>query len=149
MKAVLKRLFSAAQPAAPAAATHSALSSELGASDIENYYLRIIRDCLVRMLVPADTIRVDVWRSGVSPAGVQVFAGYVRILKWDPVLTPVLLQNMPVIDGRVRKVARASVLLEGTAFAGLWFQATSATENAPTTLLGVPAEIIHQPGTGT
>ena len=145
MKAIIKRMFRAAEPTPAREAAHSAMSSELGTSDIESYYLSLIRDCLGRMLVSPDTIRVDVWRSGANARGQPMFAGYVRILKWDPVLTPVLLQNIPVIDGRVRRVAQASVLLEGTAFAGLWFQATSATENAPTTLLGVPAEIVHQP----
>jgi hypothetical protein len=61
-------------------------------------------------------------------------------------MTPVLLQNLPVIDGRIRKVVRASVILEGTHFAGLWFQATSDTEGAPQALLGLPCELVHQPG---
>ena len=34
---------------------HSAVSSELTTSDIENYYLRIIVDCLRRLLVPPDS----------------------------------------------------------------------------------------------
>jgi hypothetical protein len=57
----------------------------------------------------------------------------------------VLLQNMPVIDGRIRKVAAASVILEHTHFSGVWFQATSATLGAPKALVGIPAELIHQP----
>jgi hypothetical protein len=73
----------------------------------------------------------------------------VRILKWDPVLTPVLLQNMPVIDARIRKVVDASIILEGTHFAGIWFQAAANTEGAPKTLLGIPAELVHQPGGAT
>jgi hypothetical protein len=101
------------------------------------------------MLVPADTIEVKVRRAGKSPAGLIAFAGYVRILKWDPALTPVLLQNMPVVDARIRKVADASVILEGTHFAGLWFQATCAVEGAPKALLGMPCELVHQPGGST
>lgn len=124
----------------------SAVSSELSHSDIENYYLRVIVDCLRRMLVPVDSIEVGVKRSGCGPAGVPAFAGYVRITKWDPVVTPVLLQNMSVIDARIRKVADASVILEHTHFTGLWFQATSDTEGSPKALLGLPCELIHQPG---
>ena len=146
MRAIISRVFSRSERAAHAAPVHSAVSSELAASDIENYYLRIIADCLRRMLVPAENIEVDVRRSGTSPEGLIAFAGYVRILKWDPVLTPVLLQNMPVIDGRIRKVADASVILEGTHFAGLWFQATSSAEGSPKALVGLPSELIHQPG---
>jgi hypothetical protein len=96
------------------------------------------------MLVPPDTIEVGVKRAGVGPSGLTAFAGYVRILKWDAVLTPVLLQNMPVIDARIRKVVDASVILEHTHFAGLWFQASDATEGAPKQLLGVPAEITSE-----
>ena len=146
MKGMLSRVFSSREKPVHAPRGHSAVSSELTTSDIENYYLRIIVDCLRRMLVPADHIDVGVKRAGTGPGGMIAFAGYVRILKWDPVLTPVLLQNMPVIDGRIRKMVAASMILEGTHFAGVWFQATSSTEGSPKTLLGLPCELVHQPG---
>jgi hypothetical protein len=148
MRAIIDRVFSRRDHPVHSPAPVSAVSSELTTSDIENYYLRIIVDCLRRMLVPADNIEVGVKRSGTGPTGLIAFAGYVRILKWDPVLTPVLLQNMPVIDGRIRKVVDASVILEGTHFAGLWFQATTSTEGSPKALMGLPCELIHQPGGG-
>lgn len=122
----------------------SAVSSQLTNSDIENYYLKIIAECLRRLLVPADSIEIGVRRSGTGPTGLTAFAGYVRILRWDPLLTPVLLQNAPVIDARIRKVVDASVILEHTHFAGIWFQATSGTLGAPKALVGLPAEIIAQ-----
>lgn len=144
---MISRVFSRRdEPAGTLPPRHSVLSSELTTSDIENYYLRIIVDCLRRLLVQVDTIEVGVKRSGLAPAGRMGYAGYVRILKWDPVLTPVLLQNMPVIDARIRKVVKASVLLEHTHFCGLWFQATASTRGAPESLLGLPCELIHQPG---
>jgi len=146
MKTIINRVFARKEEPQHPPVSHSVLSSELSTSDIENYYLRIIIDCLRRMLVPADNIEVGVKRAGVGPTGLTAFAGYVRILKWDAVLTPVLLQNMPVIDARIRKVVNASVILEHTHFAGLWFQATSSTEGAPKALIGLPAELIHQPG---
>ena len=146
MKTIINRVFARREEPQHPPVSHSALSSELSTSDIENYYLRIIVDCLRRMLVPSDNIEVGVRRAGVGPSGLTAFAGYVRIVKWDPVLTPVLLQNMPVIDARVRKVVDASVILEHTHFAGLWFQATESTEGAPKALIGVPAELVHQPG---
>jgi hypothetical protein len=143
----------AAQSAQAAEAAHAAataasfaMSSELSTSDIENYYSRIILECLRRMLVPADSMELRVARSRFRPGKLQSYVGYVRILKWDPLVTPVLLQNLPVIDARVRKMANASVILEHTHFAGLWFQATSATLGSPKTLVGLPLEMIHQPG---
>jgi hypothetical protein len=146
MKAIINRVFSRKEEPRGTSAPHSGMSSELTTSDIENYYLRIIVDCLRRMLVPVDSVEVGVKRAGVGPSGLTAFAGYVRLLKWDAVLTPVLLQNMPVIDGRIRKVVDASVILEHTHFAGLWFQATSSAEGAPKALSGLPVELIHQPG---
>ena len=146
MKTIINRVFARKEEPHGTPVPHSNLSSELSTSDIENYYLRIIVDGLRRMLVPSDNIEVGVKRAGVGPSGLTAFAGYVRIVKWDPVLTPVLLQNMPVIDARIRKVVDASMILEHTHFAGLWFQATAGTEGAPKNLLGVPAELIHQPG---
>jgi hypothetical protein len=139
MKAMISRVFSRGGEAAGP----SAVSSELSTSDIEHYYLSVIVDCMRRMLLRLDSFEVCVRRSGRSPAGLSAFAGYVRILKWDAVCTPILLQNLPVIDGRVRKVVKASVILEGTHFAGLWFQAGSDIEGAPKSLLGLPCEV-HQ-----
>jgi hypothetical protein len=144
MKTIIHRVFSKRQEPQHAPPPPSVVSSELTTSDIENYYLRIIVDCLRRMLVPPDAIEVGVKRAGVGPSGLSAFAGYVRILKWDAVLTPVLLQNAPVIDARIRKVVDASVILEHTHFAGLWFQATTATEGAPRQLTGMPAELTSE-----
>jgi len=144
MKAIIHRVFAKKEEPRHPPGHHSALSSELTTSDIENYYLRIIVDSLRRLLVPPDSIEVGVKRAGVGPSGLSAFAGYVRILKWDSTLTPVLLQNMSVIDARVRKVVNASVILEHTHFAGIWFQATAGTEGAPKQLLGVPAEITSE-----
>ena len=146
MKTIINRVFARKEEPPAPPAPPSNLSSELSASDIENYYLRIIVDCLRRMLVPTDNIEVGVKRAGVGPSGLTAFAGYVRIVKWDSVLTPVLLQNMPVIDARIRKVVDASMILEHTHYAGIWFQATANTEGAPKNLVGVPAELVHQPG---
>jgi hypothetical protein len=144
MKTIIHRVFAKKEEPSNSPSPHSALSSELTASDLENYYLRIIVDCLRRMLVPPDSIEVSVKRAGVGPSGLTAFAGYVRILKWNAVVTPVLLQNTPVIDARIRKVVDASEILEHTHFAGLWFQATSATAGAPTTLQGLPADLLRQ-----
>jgi len=142
MKRIIGRVLARrdGQPAKP----QSALSSELTNSDIENYYLRIIVDLMRRMLVPADSVEIGVRRSGTGPNGLTSFAGYVRILRWEPIM-PVLLQNLPVIDGRIRKVVAASVILEHTHFAGIWFQAASTTEGAPQMLVGMPAELVRQP----
>ena len=145
MKSLINRVFSKRQAQQTSRAS-PAMSSELNTGDIENYYLRIILECLRRMLVPINSIEADVSRARSGASGLPAFAGYVRILKWDPVVMPVLLQNMPVIDARIRKLVNASLILEHTEFAGLWFQASSSSEGSPTALLGMPMEMIHQPG---
>ena len=129
-----------------ARAGNSTVSSEFTDRDIENYYLSIISDCLKRMMMPAEDIEIIVRRARVNRYGLSSFSAYVRILKWHPVMTPVLLQNISVIDGRIRKVIEASVILEQTHFAGLWFQVSSHAEGSPTSLLGLPLELVHQPG---
>lgn len=126
----------------------SSVSSTLTTRDIETYYLRVIGNCLKRMLVKEEDVQIGVKRTGTGPSGLSSFAGYVRILRWDPVVTPVVLQNLPVIDARIRKVVSASVLLEHTQFDGLWLQASSSMTGSPTSLLGLPAELKYQSGTG-
>lgn len=147
MRSLFKRVFAGHDRRPfPSPSQNSTVSSELTRRDIENYYLRLIVDCLGRLLVSVDSIDVRIRPVGTGPGGLTAFAGYVRIIRWDPVLTPVILQNMPVIDDRVRKGVNASVLLEHTHFAGLWFQASSSAEGAPSTLMGLPSELIHQSG---
>jgi hypothetical protein len=143
MKGFFSRVFPrkddpfAPQPAPP-------VSSELTHSDIEDYYLRIVVDVMRRMLVPADSVEIGVRRVGAGPQGFAGFAAHIRILRWDPIM-PVLLQNLPVLDARIRKVVAASVILEHTHFEGLWFQATCTTEGAPDELVGMPAELVRRP----
>lgn len=146
MKGIFGRVFPKKDdPFAPPPAPP--LSSELTHGDIEDYYLRIIVDMMRRMLVPADSVEIGVQRTGTGPQGFAAFAGRIRILRWDPVM-PVLLQNLPVLDGKIRKVVAASVILEHTYFEGLWFQATCTTEGAPDELVGMPAELVRRPSPG-
>ena len=148
MRGLISRMFARHSRHARPPAGVSGLSSELTSSDIESYYLRIIVDVLRRFLVASDSVEIGVKRTGsTGPDGLPAYAGYVRILRWEPIM-PVLLQNIPVLDARVRKIAEASVLLENTRFGGLWFQATSAVDGAPDTLVGLPAELLVQPARG-
>jgi len=146
MRPIIERMFFPGRHRARGAAVQSSVSSTLTTRDIEAYLRRIIHNCLHRMLVQDDDVDVLVKRAGTAKSGLTAFAGYIRILRWDPVVTPVLLQNLPVIDSRIRKVVSASVLLEHTEFAGLWFQATGDTQNSPTSLLGMPSELRYQSG---
>ncbi len=144
MKPIIERvLFRTRHKARPPGAS-SSVSSTLTTRDIEAYYLRVIGNCLKRVLVKDDDVQIGVKRTGTGPSGLSSFAGYVRILRWDPVVTPVLLQNLPVIDARIRKVVGASVILEHTQFDGLWFQASSSAPGSPTSLMGLPAELKYQ-----
>lgn len=143
MKPIIERVLFRRRHQRPAGG-NSSVSSTLTSRDIEAYYLRVISNCLKRLLVKEEDVSIGVKRTGTAPSGLSSFAGYVRIVRWDPVVTPVVLQNLPVIDARIRKVVGASVLLEHTCFDGLWFQATSSAEGAPTALLGLPAELKYQ-----
>lgn len=146
MMGIISRVFSIAGHGAHSSASNSTVSSEFTDRDIEKYYHGIISDLLKRMMVPAEQIEVIVKRSRVNRYGLSSFAAYVRILKWHPVTSPVLLQNIPVIDARIRKLIDASVILEHTHFAGLWFQVANNAEGCPTSLLGLPCELVHQHG---
>jgi hypothetical protein len=145
MKPIIERVFFRGRrhPRQPAA---SSVSSSLTTRDIETYYLRVIGNCLRRMLVQDGDVDVQVRRVGTAPSGLTAFAAYVRILRWNPIVTPVLLQNIPVIDARIHKVVSASVLLEQTHFAGLWFQAASSAQGSPTSLVGMPTELKYHSG---
>ena len=145
MKSILERIFSTREEPPLPFPVNASMSSELSNSDVEHYYWRVIVDCLERLLVSVDSIEVGVERSGTSSAGLTAFVAFVRILKWDPDVTPVLLQNMSVIDARIRQVVNASFILEHTEFKGIWFQASCSAHGAPQALLGVPVEPGREP----
>lgn len=146
MQGILERVLFRGRHQPRRTAAVSNVSSGLTTRDIENYYFRVVSACLRRMLIREDDVEVTIRRAATAPSGLAAFAGYVHILRWDPVATPVMLQNLPVMDARIRKVVSASVLLEHTEFAGLWFRATSQTEGSPTALLGMPTELRYRPG---
>jgi hypothetical protein len=129
-----------------AASDNSTLSSEFTDHDIERYYFSLITDCLKRLLVAPEDMEVIVKRARVDRYGLSTYTAYVRILKWHPLVTPVLLQNMPIIDARVRRLVETSIILEQTHFAGLWFQSPSTAAGSPTSLMGLPLQLVHQPG---
>ncbi|HEY0883921.1 MAG TPA: hypothetical protein VGE20_01485 [Ramlibacter sp.] len=144
MKPIFQRVLFGNRRKGRAPGASSSVSSTLTTRDIETYYLRVIGNCLKRMLIKEEDVQIGVRRTGTAASGLSSFAGYVRVLRWDPVVTPVVLQNLPVIDARIRKVVSASVLLEHTQFDGLWVQASSGTQGSPTSLLGLPAELKYQ-----
>jgi hypothetical protein len=138
---IIRRVFSRKEEPPTGPAPISSLSSELTSSDIENYYFRMVNDCLRRFLIPADAVRVEVRREGLGPQGFPAYATLVRLLRWDPVVSPVLLQNAPVVEARVRKSAAASVVLKHTHFAGMWIHASSELDGAPQVYAGLPAAL--------
>jgi hypothetical protein len=146
MQHIIERVLFRGRRNPPRTPAPSNVSSSLTNRDIENYYFRVVFSCLRRMLIREEDVEVTIRRAGTARSGLSVFAGYVQILRWDPLATPVLLQNLPVMDARIRKVVSASVLLEHTEFAGLWFQATSSTQGSPTSLLGMPTELRYRTG---
>lgn len=151
MKTLLRRVFShrfpgrlffgSHEPDPSRSAVISTLSSELTAADVENFYLRIVIDCLRRMLVPLETVEVGAKRTGTDTAGLSTYAVYLRLKRWDPATSPGLLQNLPALDARVRKVVQTSVILKRTSFGGLWLQAGSEIEGSPGAQPGAAAEL--------
>jgi hypothetical protein len=91
-------------------------------------------------------MEVIVKRGRVDRYGLRTYTACVRILKWHPLVTPVLLQNMPVIDARVRRLVETSFFLEQNHFSGLWFQSPCTAAGSPTSLMGLPLELVLQPG---
>ena len=149
MMGLIGRVLSRTARTWQAAGVNSTVSSECTDVDIEHYYYKLIRDSLERMLVAASDTEITVKRSGISPSGLASFCAHVRILRWHPITTPVLMQNIPVVDARIQRLVSASVILQQTHFAGLWFQASSNMEGSPKALLGLPFQLSHRPSRRT
>ncbi|WP_439609860.1 hypothetical protein [Hydrogenophaga sp.] len=81
----------------------------------------LVTDCFRSLGLAHEQAQVRVRFVGFSPAGLQVYAAFVRIVRWDQVVVDLLAQ-MPAVEKALARLITEGALVRHTRFAGLWFR---------------------------
>ncbi|KRC06143.1 hypothetical protein ASE11_24140 [Hydrogenophaga sp. Root209] len=105
------------------------IDSEITPTSISDDYQDMIKDCFQMLGLGPDQIRIMVRSVGLSPAGLEIYAAFVKVVRWDASVVD-MLGKMPVIEKKIDRRVRQSSMLRYSAFAGLWFR-SPADVNTP------------------
>ena len=105
------------------------INSELTPTSISDDYHEMIKDCFDMLGLGPDQIRIMVRSVGLNPAGLEIYAAFFKVVRWDASVVD-MLSMMPTIEKKIDRRVRQSSMLRYSAFAGLWFR-SPADVNAP------------------
>lgn len=109
--------------------TNDDIDSEITPTSISDDYHEMIKECFQVLGLGPDQIRIMVRSVGLNPAGLEIYAAFVKVVKWDASVVD-MLGKMPLIEKKIDRRVRQSTMLRYSAFAGLWFR-SPADVNAP------------------
>lgn len=100
------------------------IDSEIMPSTISADYESLISDCFQMLGLTNDVVRVSVRPVGMNPAGLEVYAAFIKVQRWEPKVIQVLTR-MPNVEKKIEKCIKHGNMLRYSAFAGLWFRTPS------------------------
>jgi hypothetical protein len=107
------------------------IDSEIGPMSIPDDYKELITQCFQRMGFPGDQICINVRSVGQRPSGLEVYAAFVKVMRWDAAVVN-MLSKMPLIEKKIDRVIRHSNMSRYSSFAGLWFRSPPAPDGLTT-----------------
>ena len=114
------------------AAPEAGVDSEIMPGTISADYEALIVECFRMMGLQRDQIRISVRPVGVSPAGLDVYAAFVKVMRWDPSVVE-LLTRMPQVEKKIDRRIKLSNLQRYSNFVGLWFRSPANLHNLAAT----------------
>lgn len=96
-------------------------------------YEVLINECFHVLGITPDLVRISVRPVGSSPAGLDIYAAFIKVLRWEPQVIQ-MLSRLPYYEKKIDKRIRLSNLLRYSGFAGLWFRTPSTIEGFATTV---------------
>lgn len=100
------------------------VDSEIMPSTISADYETLITDCFQMLGLTTDAVRVSVRPVGMNPAGLEIYAAFIKVQRWEPKVIQVLTR-MPNVEKKIEKCIKHGNMLRYSAFAGLWFRTPS------------------------
>jgi len=125
---MLKRL--GIQPE-PAMQDDDPIDSEIVPSSLSADYEDLITECFRLLGLTSDLVRVSVRPVGINPAGLDIYAAFIKVVRWEPAVIQVLTR-MPIVEKKIEKCIRQSSMLRYSAFTGLWFRSPPNLDIEPT-----------------
>ena len=112
---------------------------------LETEYQGLIAAQFRRWGVSNQCITIEVRRVGQAPDGFDVFAGMVRLVRWERDSTLRVMLGLPLMEAKIRKAVRATWLADYSHFAGLWLHASERMK-VPGELRELLAAVAPLPG---
>ncbi|HSX95309.1 MAG TPA: hypothetical protein VLG41_20455 [Hydrogenophaga sp.] len=109
----------------------SDIDSEIMPTTIAADYETLINECFQVLGLTQDIVRISVRPVGFSPAGVEIYAAFIKVLRWEPNVIQ-MLNRLPYFEKKIDKRIRLSNLLRYSGFAGLWFRTPATVEGFAT-----------------
>lgn len=105
----------------------SDIDSEIGPMSIPDDYKELITQCFQMMGLPGDQVCINVRSVGQRPCGLEVYAAFVKVMRWDASVVN-MLSKMPLIEKKIDRLIRHSDRPRYSSFAGLWFRSPPAPD---------------------
>lgn len=109
-------------------ASDDGVDSEIMPGTISADYEALIVECFHMMGLRRDQIRISVRPVGVSPAGLDVYAAFIKVMRWDASVVE-LLTRMPQVEKKIDRRIKLSNLQRYSNFVGLWFRSPANLHN--------------------
>jgi hypothetical protein len=98
--------------------------------EITEEYRNIIIDQLARGGVAVGCIELEVRASGKQRDGRFSYVGMLRLVNWEKASAVRLLLGLPILESRVKRLARGSWLHDVSHFGGLWLHASGQLQDS-------------------
>lgn len=118
---------------APAMNDSEQIDSEVMPNTLAGDYEALINECFQALGLTPDLVRISVRPVGVSPSGLDVYAAFIKVQRWEPNVIQ-MLSRLPYYEKKIDKRVRLTNLLQYSGFAGLWFRTPSTVQGFATTV---------------
>lgn len=109
----------------------SDIDSAIMPTTIAADYESLINECFQVLGLTPELVRISVRPVGFSPAGMEIYAAFIKVLRWEPNVIQ-MLNRLPYFEKKIDKRVRLSNLTRYSGFAGLWFRTPATVEGFAT-----------------
>lgn len=109
------------------------IDSELDPVSIPDDYKTLIGHCLRSVGLTEDQVSISVRPVGHRPSGLEVYAAFIKVMRWD-MSTTAILSDMPQIEKMIDRGIRRSDMSRYSSFAGIWLRPSPSLDEFPATM---------------
>lgn len=107
------------------------VDSDIMPTTISADYESLITEYFQMLGLTTDAVRVSVRPVGMNAAGLEIYAAFIKVQRWEPQVIRALTR-MPSIEKKIERCIKQRDMLRYSAFAGLWFRTPSRLDGLGT-----------------